>query len=250
MNTATILSIGGLTLTVISIALSRVVSRRLRVLVHRAGFVGIEGESYFIDVTNVSLNREVEITHVWFETPSKLYFQNPLRPLPKRLKVDEPWATWVPVETLDGITESDVYKLARVRTSNGKVFKSKFNKSVPAYGPIPGGSQPEVTTRTGTGTTVTGIALGTFAGTNENEPGTTNLRDESEMMQNIVDDLRRSTREHKGNCLTAEIGSEKDRLYGRMAERGLLVRGPFGYTLPEYGGFNGGRSSRFRSRFD
>lgn len=70
-----------------------------------------------------------------------------------------------------------------------------------------------------------------------------------ELELRIVDDLRRTSRiPGAGNCLTAEIGSEKDRLYGKMAAKGLLVRGPFGYTLPEYGGFTG-RSSRLASRF-
>jgi histidinol-phosphate/aromatic aminotransferase/cobyric acid decarboxylase-like protein len=72
--------------------------------------------------------------------------------------------------------------------------------------------------------------------------------EEEQEWQN-VDDLRRSSYvPGAGNCLTAEIGSEKDRLYGRMAAKGLLVRTFSGYVLPENGGV-GGRSARFNSRF-
>jgi histidinol-phosphate/aromatic aminotransferase/cobyric acid decarboxylase-like protein len=73
-------------------------------------------------------------------------------------------------------------------------------------------------------------------------------REEDQELQ-IVDDLRRSSLvPGAGNCLTAEIGSEKDRLYGKMAAKGLLVRTFSGYRLPEYSGV-GGRSSRLASRF-
>jgi hypothetical protein len=183
-----------------------------------------ERDSYFITVTNVSVNREVEITHVWFDTPSRVHVWNSLRPLPKRLKADEIWSTWTPVESLSGIREELVYSSARVMTSGGKVFKSRFNKSIPEFGSIPGGVPPEAPT-------------GNIA---SSSPATDNLAQEKgEQMLRIVDDLRRSAREHRGNCLTAEIGSELDRLYGRMVEKGILVRGPFGYTLPEFGGFGG-----------
>jgi histidinol-phosphate/aromatic aminotransferase/cobyric acid decarboxylase-like protein len=75
------------------------------------------------------------------------------------------------------------------------------------------------------------------------------LEAEEERERQIVDDLRRSSLvPGAGNCLTAEIGSEKDRQYGRMAAKGLLVRTFSGYMLPENGGV-GGRSSRFSSRF-
>ncbi len=62
----------------------------------------------------------------------------------------------------------------------------------------------------------------------------------------IEDDLRRTTRANAGNCLTAEIGCEKDRLYSKRVAKGMLTRTPLGYMLPEYGNWGG---SRFQSRF-
>jgi hypothetical protein len=121
-----------------------------------------------------------------------------------------------------------------------------LNKSVPEFGSVPGESPRVAPTRT---------LVDYFDPPVDDEQaiGQTILQNPESLdptakeMLRIVDDLQRSTGEHKGNCLTAEIGSEKDRLYGRMVEKGLLVRGPFGYTLREYGGF-AGRSPRFTSR--
>lgn len=54
--------------------------------------------------------------------------------------MDEPWATWVPVADLSRLaSEDELYSLARVRLSNGKVFKSRQNRRIPAIGSIPGG---------------------------------------------------------------------------------------------------------------
>ena len=68
-------------------------------LVHQAFWQSPQrpGPYYFIVVTNLSRQREVEVTHVWFETTPRLDVLNPDRPLPKRLKLDEQWATWIPV---------------------------------------------------------------------------------------------------------------------------------------------------------
>ena len=69
---------------------------------------------------------------------------------------------------------------------------------------------------------------------------------EEEQMREIADDLRRSARANAGNCLQAEIGSDRDRLYSKMVTKNYLVRTPLGYMLPEY--VNWGRG-RFASRF-
>ena len=96
---------------------SRVVTRRVRVRVHRAAFTDgrVYGqECYFVNVTNVSLSREVEITHVWFACTPEVYLLPSERPLPKRLKVDETWSTWVKVSDLPtGLTDD-----ASVATQN------------------------------------------------------------------------------------------------------------------------------------
>ena len=43
------------------------VSRMIEVRTHRAFFVGNTTEHYFINITNVSLVRPLEVTHVWYE---------------------------------------------------------------------------------------------------------------------------------------------------------------------------------------
>lgn len=67
---------------------------------------------YFINVTNMSLTREVEVTHVWFDCSPEVDVFRSERPLPKRLKVDETWETWVLASDLpSGLTDDDVYGL-------------------------------------------------------------------------------------------------------------------------------------------
>jgi hypothetical protein len=147
---ATIVSVCGLLVAVTSFVLSRTVTRRVRVRVHRASFVqdglGPVPQYYFVNVTNLSLNREVELTHVWFDFSEPVTVVRNERPLPKRLKPDETWETWIPVIALPHtLQEPEVYKRARVRLSTGRVFRSKQNKKVPGVGSIPGGDPPRAT---------------------------------------------------------------------------------------------------------
>lgn len=64
MNITIAISLCGLAVAVVGLLLSRFVSRAVKVKVHRA-LLGTS-DCYFVTVTNVSLNREVEVTHVWF----------------------------------------------------------------------------------------------------------------------------------------------------------------------------------------
>lgn len=154
MNLALIVSIAGLVVAAIGLFLSRIVTRKVRVRVHRAAFVKDSPhgmtlqpqtpECYFVNVTNISLNREVEITHVWFACSPEAHVIRSERPLPKRLKVDETWETWIPASELpEDLKEDQVYELARVRISNEKVFGSKRNEKVPNVGQVPGGDAPQ-----------------------------------------------------------------------------------------------------------
>ncbi len=112
--------------------------RNVRATVHLATFqTGLV--CYFINVTNLSATREVEITHVYFDTNPQSPVVNPDRPLPKRLKPDESWETWIPIERLPGWVHAKPYQLARVRLSSGKIIKSEQNKNVPETGEVPGG---------------------------------------------------------------------------------------------------------------
>src|SRR5712692_10678421 len=124
MSTATLLSLGGLVLGVVGLLLSRVVTRQVRVRVHKARFVrAITQECYFVNITNISLNREVEVTHVWFECPGMVPVVRDERPLPKRLKADETWETWIAGDEIPAaLRDVDVFKLARARISTGRVF--------------------------------------------------------------------------------------------------------------------------------
>jgi hypothetical protein len=113
--------------------------RRLRVLVHRAFFPGAGQECFFVNVTNLSHNREVEITHVWFDCVPQIPALHRDRLLPRRLKPDETWETWVRVNEIPPELHDTAYTLARARLSTGKVIKSEENTDVPHAGIIPGG---------------------------------------------------------------------------------------------------------------
>lgn len=115
--------------------------RRLRVRVHKAYFTRTDPRvwAYFINVTNTSCNRELEITHVWLDTVPPVFALPPDRPLPKRLKPDETWETWIERDRVPGYDPHAVYRLGRVRLSTGQVIRSVENKGIPPRGYIPGG---------------------------------------------------------------------------------------------------------------
>ena len=111
----------------------------VRVLCHRAFLIPNGPECYFINVTNLSFQRDAEITHVWMESGNEIPVLNPSRSLPRRLKPEETWETWIEVESLPTLVRADAFKLARVRLSNGRIIKSKKNENVPSVGYVPGG---------------------------------------------------------------------------------------------------------------
>ena len=112
--------------------------RRLRLTVHRAVFQHNNLLCYFINVTNLS-ERELEITHVWFDCKPQVHALQPDRPLPKRLKPDETWETWIEAHRLPAWVHKDPYHLTRARLSTGAVVESQKNESVPDQGYVPGG---------------------------------------------------------------------------------------------------------------
>jgi hypothetical protein len=112
--------------------------RKVKVLVHRARFEAGGPDCYFVNVTNLSKNREVEITHVWFETNPQVHVIQPARPLPKRLKPDESWETWIPVDELPIKCDEQAFKLGRVRMSNDAVVRSGKRCYTPSRGFTPG----------------------------------------------------------------------------------------------------------------
>ncbi len=110
----------------------------VRVLCHFASFKQNGAIYLFINVVNLSLQRDVEITHVWIEHLAQLPVLNPKRKLPYRLKPEESWETWINLSELPPSILEKVCDLARVRLSNGKIIKSKLNENVPSEGYVPG----------------------------------------------------------------------------------------------------------------
>ena len=112
--------------------------RRVRFRTHRAFFIGSGVECFFLTVTNTSRSREIEITHVWLDTNPQVYVMVTERPLPKRLKPDEIWETWIPMQNIPKSSWDAAYHLGRLRLSNGKIIRSRKDKKVPSIGFVPG----------------------------------------------------------------------------------------------------------------
>jgi hypothetical protein len=113
---------------------------RVRVRTHIASLLDDDQASVFINVTNHSSRRELEITHVWLETTPSVDVVNTQRPLPKRLQPDESWETWIPITAVPSSYLAEVLRLARVRFSSGRVVKARPNLAVRPIGYIPGAS--------------------------------------------------------------------------------------------------------------
>jgi hypothetical protein len=68
--------------------------RVLKVRVHRAYFIGHPIECYFINLTNLSPSRIIEVTHVWYEDEGNhISVEQRARQLPTRLELDQSWET-------------------------------------------------------------------------------------------------------------------------------------------------------------
>jgi hypothetical protein len=114
--------------------------RDVRVLVHAAMHLDTEQICFFVNVTNLSPARDVEITHVWLDDRARLPVFNAERPLPRRLRPDESWETWLPWVHVPPDLLSTALASFRVRLSTGATIKSSPNRDVPHIGDIPGGT--------------------------------------------------------------------------------------------------------------
>jgi hypothetical protein len=123
--------------------------RRVRVTMHRAAFDASPREACFITVTNLSRSRDVEVTHVWMVDEPQGRVHKADRPLPRRLKPDESWETWVFLDELRIPSGEHLLHSGRVRLSTGTVLKSRPDHSVPAAGSVPGGPIEHPVTTTG-----------------------------------------------------------------------------------------------------
>jgi hypothetical protein len=128
--------IGAVQIALSAIAWLAQLWRRVGVTVHRGYFAGNSEQQFFVTVTNLSSKREVEVVRVWFDSvPSIEALPNPL---PRRLRTDESWATWVPVSAFSPLELPYAEVRARVRLSSGKVIRSRANRDVAPAGYVPG----------------------------------------------------------------------------------------------------------------
>ena len=88
---------------------------------------------FFVNATNTT-DHDLELTHIWFSTEPATHVTQPARPLPKRLRPQETWETWIPVHNLPPNTLDQAQFLARGRLSTGDVVKSPPNDTVPGEG--------------------------------------------------------------------------------------------------------------------
>jgi len=111
--------------------------RRIRVLVHRAFLEDSRKEAFFIIITNLTLDREIEITHIWFNSNPKVHVIRDDRLLPKKLKPNETWDTWLPVNKLPSGYHPHAFTMVRVRLSNGSLAYSEQNLTPPEKEIVP-----------------------------------------------------------------------------------------------------------------
>ena len=91
---------------------------------------------YFVNVTNNSSTRDVEVTHVWFATKPPVHILNIHRPLPVRLQYAERWETCIKVARLPDVP--GVERLGRVRLSSGDTVHSSTDRNLPSQGFVAG----------------------------------------------------------------------------------------------------------------
>ncbi len=106
----------------------------LRVLVHRAYFIGKPVEHFFIKIVNVTPGADVEVTHVWYEGGNRVDILS--RPLPVRLRPSETWETFVATSIIPH--DVNVFQHFHALISTGESFSSEHNRDVPPAGYVAG----------------------------------------------------------------------------------------------------------------
>jgi hypothetical protein len=118
-------------------------TRVLAVRVHRGYFSGQDEECHFVNLTNLSSSRAIEVTHVWYEDEAQhIPIMQPSRRLPVRLELDQSWETWIETSRLPSLYRENAMSRFRARISTGEVFASVANPSVPPIGFVSGGPRP------------------------------------------------------------------------------------------------------------
>jgi hypothetical protein len=106
----------------------------VRVLAHRAYFIGNPVEHFFIKVVNMTPGADVEVTHVWYQNGRRVEILS--RPLPVRLRPSETWETYVPASNIS--EDADVFHHFHALISTGEEFASVHNRDVPPAGYVAG----------------------------------------------------------------------------------------------------------------
>ena len=106
----------------------------LKVLAHRAYFIGNPVEHFFIKVVNITPGADVEVTHVWYKNGCRIDILSRL--LPVRLRPNETWETYVATSIIPHDVEALQHFHALIST--GEVFASEHNKYVPPTGYVAG----------------------------------------------------------------------------------------------------------------
>jgi hypothetical protein len=112
-------------------------TRSVRLRVHRAFFLNNPVQHYFINIVNTTDATEVEVTHVWYEGSRRVDIIQPQRLLPRLLRPNQSWETWVRV--MDIPDDPDPFRNFRVRLSTDEVFESEERQGVLGQGFVPGG---------------------------------------------------------------------------------------------------------------
>jgi len=116
------------------------IERVLKLRVHQAQFVNSPRLYYFINATNLSPDKALELTHIWYEDEDHhIPVIQASRLLPVRLDVDQSWETWINVYKIPEANRFSAFENFRSRISTGTIFKSEANLDVPPYGFVPGG---------------------------------------------------------------------------------------------------------------
>jgi hypothetical protein len=116
----------------------RLRQRRLdvRLRIHRAWFASDpeRGECYFLNLQNLSPEREITVTHVWIASEPPVHAT--AKQLPARLKPLAQWETWVPVASVPEGTDN-VEHLGRARLGDDREVEAVPRTDVPPVGYVP-----------------------------------------------------------------------------------------------------------------
>lgn len=110
---------------------------KIRVLVHEASFIGSSNENpyYFVKVINSSRETIVTIQHIWIKDYlQEIEVLNTQKPLPHKLDKSDIFETWFPKSSIKD--QQKVFNNVHVVLSNGKTYRSTFNKDVRPAGHV------------------------------------------------------------------------------------------------------------------